>query len=168
MYGRDEVGLALYALEEGMGARGAAGLAGCGVTAVGEWSGGRLPHSVAGCGSRRGGRARSRPGRRTEAAAMARPDEAEGDAGVEDPRGGGGGATVSGIGGRCNDRLTPHEVNRPESASSRRTATTPRQVGTGPASARRSERRPTPRRRPSSHACARESPRQPRESRKPG
>lgn len=32
--------------------------------------------------------------------------QAGGDAGVEDPRGGGGGAAVSGIGGRCNERLT--------------------------------------------------------------
>ena len=57
MYGRDEVGLALYALEEGMGASGAAELVGCGVTAVREWSRGHLPHSVTGCGSLRGGRA---------------------------------------------------------------------------------------------------------------
>ena len=34
MYSRDDVELALYALEEGMGARGAAELVGCGVTAV--------------------------------------------------------------------------------------------------------------------------------------
>ncbi|WP_199564873.1 MULTISPECIES: hypothetical protein, partial [unclassified Olsenella] len=74
---RDDVELALYALEEGMGARGAAELVGCGVTAVREWSRGHLPHSVAGCGSLRGGCARSRPGRRTEAVAMARSDEAE-------------------------------------------------------------------------------------------
>lgn len=77
MYSRDDVELALYALEEGMGARGAAELVGCGVTAVREWSRGHLPHSVAGCGSLRGGCARSRPGRRTEAVAMARSDEAE-------------------------------------------------------------------------------------------
>ena len=64
MYSRDDVELALYALEEGMGARGAAELVGCGVTAVREWSRGHLPHSVAGCGSLRGGCARSRPGRR--------------------------------------------------------------------------------------------------------
>lgn len=57
MYGKDDVELALYALEEGMGACGAAELVGCGVTAVREWSRGRLPHSVAGCGSLRGGRA---------------------------------------------------------------------------------------------------------------
>ena len=50
MYSRDDVELALYALEEGMGARGAAELVGCGVTAVREWSRGHLPHSVAGCG----------------------------------------------------------------------------------------------------------------------
>ena len=60
MYSRDDVELALYALEEGMGARGAAELVGCGVTAVREWSRGHLPHSVAGCGSLRGGCARSR------------------------------------------------------------------------------------------------------------
>ena len=74
MYSRDDVELALYALEEGMGARGAAELVGCGVTAVREWSRGHLPHSVAGCGSLRGGCARSRPGRHTEAVAMARSD----------------------------------------------------------------------------------------------
>ena len=33
MYSRDDVELALYALEEGMGARGAAELVGCGVFA---------------------------------------------------------------------------------------------------------------------------------------
>ena len=38
MYGRDDVELALYALEEGMGAREAAELVGCGVTAVREWA----------------------------------------------------------------------------------------------------------------------------------
>jgi hypothetical protein len=77
MYGRDDVELALYALEEGMGARGAADLVGCGVTAVREWSRGHLPHSVTGCGSLRGGRARPGAGRRTGAVGMARPDEAE-------------------------------------------------------------------------------------------
>jgi transposase-like protein len=76
MYGRDDVELALYALEEGMGAREAAELVGCGVTAVREWSRGRLPHSVTGCASLRGGRARTGAGR-TEEAAMARSDEAE-------------------------------------------------------------------------------------------
>ena len=49
MYSRDDVELALCALEEGMGARGAAELVGCGVTAGREWSRGHLPHSVAGC-----------------------------------------------------------------------------------------------------------------------
>uniref|UniRef100_UPI00325FB89A hypothetical protein n=1 Tax=Olsenella uli TaxID=133926 RepID=UPI00325FB89A len=59
MYGRDDVELALYALEEGMGAGGAAELVGSGETTVRRWSRGRLPHSVAGCGSLRGGRART-------------------------------------------------------------------------------------------------------------
>lgn len=38
MYGRDDVELALYALEEGMGASGAAELVGCGATTVWRWS----------------------------------------------------------------------------------------------------------------------------------
>lgn len=75
MYSRDDVELALYALEDGMSAREAAELVGCGVSSVGEWSRGHLPHSVTGRGSLRAGRARAGAGR-GEAVAMARSDEA--------------------------------------------------------------------------------------------
>ena len=45
MYDKDDVELALLAVEEGMSRREAAELVGCGETAVGNWLAGRLPHS---------------------------------------------------------------------------------------------------------------------------
>ena len=45
MYDKDDVELALLAVEEGMSRREAAELVGCGETAVRNWLAGRLPHS---------------------------------------------------------------------------------------------------------------------------
>ena len=60
MYDREDVELALLALEEGMSVREAAELVGCGTTAVREWAAGRVPHARSGRRRRIGGERRRR------------------------------------------------------------------------------------------------------------
>lgn len=60
MYDRETVGLALYALEDGMTQREAAELCGVSRASVGFWTAGRVPHERGAGGIRVDGRARAR------------------------------------------------------------------------------------------------------------